>query len=261
VTEVAPFASAVPVDLDGRVAVVTGASSGLGERFARVLASRGARVVVTARREDRLTALVDDLGADRAHVVAGDIVDPATADRVVAEAVARFGRLDVLVNNAGATNVARAEDESVEDFARVIGVNLVAVFACCRAAYRPMRVSGGGSVVNVASALGLVGIGRIPQASYCASKGGVVNLTRELAAQWGRDGIRVNAVAPGWFPSEMTGSMLDDERSLGYIRRTVPLGRPGRSDELDDVVSFLAGPGSTYVTGQTFAVDGGWTSV
>ena len=247
--------------MEGRVAAVTGASSGLGARFARVLADHGARVVLAARREERIAALAAELGAERAVAVPADVTDERALREVIDTAVQRFGGLDVLVNNAGISRVSRAVEESTDSFREVLEVNLVALFAACREAARVMIPAGRGSIVNVASALGLVGLGRIPQASYTASKGGVVNLTRELAAQWARHGVRVNAIAPGWFPSEMTAGMFSDERSLRFIERTVPMMRPGREDELDGVLLFLASDASTYVCGQTIAVDGGWTAV
>jgi NAD(P)-dependent dehydrogenase (short-subunit alcohol dehydrogenase family) len=250
-----------PFDVEGRVAIVTGASSGLGARFVRVLADAGARVVLAARREDRIAALATELGHDRAVAVPADVSDDDAVRRLVDAAVAHFGALDILVNNAGTTRVVRAIEESSDSFRAVLEVNLVGLFAACREAARVMIPAGRGSIVNVASALGLVGLGRIPQASYTASKGAVVNLTRELAAQWSKHGVRVNAVAPGWFPSEMTAGMFEDERSMRYIERTVPMMRAGRADELDGVLLFLASDASSYVCGQTLAVDGGWTAV
>lgn len=256
-----PTAGCSADDLDGRVAIVTGASSGLGRRFARVLAANGVRVSVTARRAERLECLQAEFGAERIHVVSGDISDPAFPAHLVGSTVERFGRLDILVNNAGTGSMVRAEEESTEHFVKVITTNLIAVFVCCREAYGPMRDNGGGSIVNVSSMLGQLGIGRIPQASYCASKGGVANLTRELAAQWARSGIRVNCLAPGWFPTEMTAAMMTDEKSLAFIDRTVPMRRAGRDDELDSALLFLAGPGAGYVTGQTIVVDGGYSAI
>jgi len=247
--------------VEGRVAVVTGASSGLGVRFARVLAGQGARVVAAARRRERIEALQEELGAERCAAVVADVSEDGAAERLMQQAVERFGRLDVLVNNAGTTHVAPALDETSEEFRRVLDTNVVGLFACCREAVRVMIPQGGGSIVNVASTLGLVGIGRIPQAAYTASKGAVVNLTRELAAQWARSGVRVNAIAPGWFPTEMTEGLFGDEKGLAYIRRTVPLGRGGNQDELDGALLFLASDASSYVIGQTLAVDGGWSAV
>jgi NAD(P)-dependent dehydrogenase (short-subunit alcohol dehydrogenase family) len=253
--------SSAGVGIEGRVAIVTGASSGLGRRFAQVLVEAGALVSITARRADRLEKLQAELGPDRVHVVAGDISDEAFPAQLVTATVERFGRLDILVNNAGTGSMVRAEEESTAHFLQVITTNLVAVFTCCREAYRPMREGGGGTIINVSSMLGQIGIGRIPQASYCASKGGVANLTRELAAQWARSGIRVNCLAPGWFPTEMTAAMMTDEKSLAFIDRTVPMRRAGRDDELDSALLFLAGQGASYVTGQTLVVDGGYSAI
>ena len=249
------------IGIEGRVAIVTGASSGLGRRFAQVLVEAGALVSITARRADRLEKPQAELGPERVHVVAGDISDEVFPAQLVKATVERFGRLDILVNNAGTGSMVRAEEESTAHFLQVITTNLVAVFTCCREAYGPMRDSGGGTIINVSSMLGQIGIGRIPQASYCASKGGVANLTRELAAQWARSGVRVNCLAPGWFPTEMTATMMTDEKSLAFIDRTVPMRRAGRDDELDSALLFLAGPGSSYVTGQTIVVDGGYSAI
>jgi NAD(P)-dependent dehydrogenase (short-subunit alcohol dehydrogenase family) len=247
--------------LQDRVVVVTGASAGLGRHFVSTLHAAGAKLVVTARRAERLAELADDLGDQRLECVPGDLTDPDFPSELMARAVKRFGRLDVLVNNAGITHVDPAESETTESFMEILAVNLVAPFACCREAFPYLRDAGGGSIINVGSVLGIVGIGRIPQASYCAAKGGVVNLTRELAAQWARHNIRVNCLAPGWFPSEMTHQLMTDERSMRYIQRTVPLGRPGQLEELDGLLLLLADGAGTYLTGQTIAVDGGWTTV
>ena len=208
--------------LDGKVALVTGASSGLGERFARVLDAAGARVVLTARRADRLLALADDLTDP--VVLPGDITDSDWRDELVAEAVARTGRLDVLVNNAGRSEPMRAFDESVDHFRATLDLNLVAPFAVAQAAARTMADRQiAGSIINVSSIYALVGIGRVPEAGYSASKGGLTSLTRELASQWSRRDIRVNALAPGWFPSEMTTDMYTDPRLVEWITDKTPL--------------------------------------
>lgn len=246
--------------LDGRVAVVTGASSGLGARFARVLSAAGARVVAVARRRERLEELVAELGD--AIAVPCDLGDRHELERPVAEALAAYGRVDVLVNNAGTGDVGPALEEPVERFAGVLEVNLVAPFVLAQAAARDMvGRHEPGSIVNVASMLGIVGLGRIPQAGYAASKGGLVNLTRELAAQWSREGVRVNALAPGWFASEMTTELFAGERGRRFVERGAPMGRAGEAHELDGALLFLAGDASSYVTGQVLAVDGGWTAV
>jgi NAD(P)-dependent dehydrogenase (short-subunit alcohol dehydrogenase family) len=249
--------------LDGRVVVVTGASAGIGEVLALGVAAAGARVVVTARRQERLDALVARIAKEggEALAVAADLARDADVDRLAAETLARFGGVDVLVNNAGFVEVVPAEQEPLATFASVIDVNLVGVFRCAQRFGREMLARGRGSIVNVASILGVVGVGQIPQASYAASKGGVVNLTRELAAQWARRGVRVNALAPAWFPSEMTADMFADDRSQRWMKQRTPMGRPGRVEELVGPLLFLASDASSYVTGHTLLVDGGWTCV
>jgi NAD(P)-dependent dehydrogenase (short-subunit alcohol dehydrogenase family) len=250
-----------PFRLDGKVVVVTGASSGLGARFARVLHAAGAHVVVAARRVDRLDELATSLGRARVTVVAADVVVDRDCEQLVATAVeVGGGRIDVLVNNAGIAETIRAEDEPIERFREVVDVNLNAVFLLAQLAGRHMIEARQGSIVNIASILGLVGSSPLKQASYCASKGAVVNLTRELGAQWARKGVRVNALAPGWFPSEMTADMWGDESSEGFVATHCPMGRAGREDELDGALLFLASDASTYVTGHTLVVDGGWTA-
>jgi NAD(P)-dependent dehydrogenase (short-subunit alcohol dehydrogenase family) len=248
-------------DLAGRTAIVTGASSGLGERFAEALSAAGANVVLAARRADRLEALAQRLGSERTLAVTADVRDPAAVAEVVDRAVARFGRLDVMVNNAGVARVGPAEELSTESFLEVMQVNLAAVFSGCREAARVMLAQGSGSIINVASVLGLVGGLKFPDAAYAASKGGVVNLTRELAAQWAKRGVRVNAIAPGWFRSEMNAELFDDPAWTRYLERNLPAGRAGAEGELDGVLLFLASDASTYVIGQTIAVDGGWSAV
>jgi NAD(P)-dependent dehydrogenase (short-subunit alcohol dehydrogenase family) len=246
--------------LDGKVAIVTGASAGLGARFAQVLDAAGAKVVLVARRMERLEALAEELGD--ALPVQCDLQEADQRDRVVEEALEKYGRVDVLVNNAGMVDAEPAIDEPIELFEQVISVNLVAPFALAQRAAKAMLDSErGGAIVNVASILGLRGVGQIPQAGYAASKGGIVNLTRELGAQWARKGIRVNAIAPGWFESEMTSDMFSEESGHKWVARRAPMGRHGKEGELDGALLYLASDASSYVTGQILAVDGGWTSV
>jgi len=240
--------------------VVTGASSGLGARFTRVLHGAGATVVAAARRVDRLEALAASCG-EGVVPVACDVTVEAELEALVATASGvADGRIDVLVNNAGIGEPMPAEDEPFEHFRRVVDVNLNATFRLTQLVAGAMLARRSGSIVNVASMLGLVASAPVRQASYCASKGAVVNLTRELACQWARKGVRVNAIAPGWFPSEMTAEMWTDESSMAFITRNCPMGRGGAEHELDGVLLFLASDASSYVTGQIIAVDGGWTA-
>jgi NAD(P)-dependent dehydrogenase (short-subunit alcohol dehydrogenase family) len=249
--------------LDGRVAVVTGASSGLGVALATGLAQAGTKLVIAARRRERLDKLAEELGSGGADVlpVTCDVSVEADVDALVAATLERHGRVDVLVNNAGITEVVSAEEESLESFQHVVAVNLTGAFLCSQRFGRPMLAAGSGSIVNVASVLGLVGAGQIPQVSYAASKAGLVNMTRELAAQWARRGIRVNALAPAWFDTEMTGEMFANERALQWIRKRTPMGRAGEPHELIGPLLFLASDAASYVTGHTLTVDGGWTII
>jgi NAD(P)-dependent dehydrogenase (short-subunit alcohol dehydrogenase family) len=243
--------------LDGHVAMVTGASSGLGARFAEVLRGAGAEVVVAARRLDRLEELAERIDA---VPVACDVSRPEDVEGLVATTVERFGRIDVLVNNAGISTTGPAEDEPLEDFRGVMDVNVNGLFHLTQLVGRHMLEARRGSVVNIASMLGLVAGTPIKQASYCASKGAVVNLTRELGAQWARKGVRVNAIAPGWFPSEMTADMVGDDRSTDFVHSNCPMGRFGDPHELDGALLFLSSSASSYCTGQILTVDGGWTA-
>ena len=245
--------------LDGQVALVTGASSGLGARFARVLAAAGAQVVLTARRAEQLKAVAEDCPGSL--VVPSDVTVPEDRERLVAQAVEHFGRIDVLVNNAGSSRVVRAEREEPADFASLVDINLTSVFALSQLVGRQMLGQGCGSIVNIASIYGLVASGTLPQAAYAASKGGVLNLTRELAAQWARRGVRVNAISPGWFRSELTADMLDTESGRNWITQRTPMGREGTLDELDGALLYLTSRASSYVTGITVPVDGGYTAI
>jgi NAD(P)-dependent dehydrogenase (short-subunit alcohol dehydrogenase family) len=244
--------------LDGRVAIVTGASSGLGGRFARVLDALGVKLVLAARRKDRLDALAKELRD--ASVYARDLSETGATAELVGAAKDRYGRLDIVVCNAGVTNVVPALRETTEDFRRVIDVNLVVPFALARDAAALMRTQEGrGTIIHIASVAALGSSPLLPEAAYVASKSGVAGLTRELAMQWARYGIRVNAIAPGMFPSEMTTNLVDNPELRASFEATVPLRRVGREDELDGILAFLASEASRYVTGQTFVVDGGIT--
>jgi NAD(P)-dependent dehydrogenase (short-subunit alcohol dehydrogenase family) len=244
--------------LDDRVAVVTGASSGLGVAFAKALAEAGADVVLAARRADRLEetrGLVEERGR-RALVVAADVSRPADAQAVVDAAMKEFGHVDVLVNNAGKGTAVPSTRETPEQFREVIDLNLNGCYWMAQACGRVMQP--GSAIVNIASVAALTS-GGLPQAAYSASKAGLVGLTRDLAVQWtGRKGIRVTALAPGFFASEMTDQFPD-----GYLESVlprVPAGRIGDADELAAALVFLASPAGGYVTGTTLIVDGGLTA-
>ena len=246
--------------LDGVTAVITGASSGLGMRSARVLHAAGATVVVSARRVERLDQLVQELG-NRVVACPGDLAIVADRERLVQAAVDVSGSIGVLVNNAGLSKPVAATDETLEQFAKVMDVNLVAPFHLSQLAGAHMLKAGSGSIINMASILGLVAASPMKDVSYCSSKGALVNMTRQLGCEWGRKGVRVNASAPGWFPSEMTqAEMFDDPNGAQFIERNTPMGRAGRPEELDGALLYLASQASSYVTGQILAVDGGWTA-
>jgi hypothetical protein len=246
--------------LDGEVALVTGASSGLGARFAAVLDAVGARVALTGRRRDRLDEVARDLTDP--IVIDGDLTDPGARAEVIPKVIDGAGRIDVVVNNAGRSEPMRALDEPVDHFRATVELNLVAPFAVAQDAANAMvERSIRGRIVNVVSIYALAGIGRVPEASYSASKGGLLSLTRELASQWARKNIRVNALAPGWFPSEMTADLFADERLRSWVGDRTPLRRGGEPHELDGALLFLCSAASSYVTGQVLAVDGGWSAI
>jgi NAD(P)-dependent dehydrogenase (short-subunit alcohol dehydrogenase family) len=244
--------------LDDQVAIVTGASSGLGVAFAKALAEAGANLVLAARRADRLEATraaVEQLGR-RAITVAADVAVPADTQAVADAAMKEFGRIDALVNNAGKGTAVPATRETPSQFREVIDVNLNGCYWMAQACARVMQP--GSTIINVASVFALTS-GGLPQAAYTASKAGLIGLTRDLAVQWtGRKGIRVVALAPGFFPSEMSDQFPD-----GYIdsqMARVPAGRVGDPDELAAAVVFLASPAAAYITGTTLVVDGGLTA-
>jgi NAD(P)-dependent dehydrogenase (short-subunit alcohol dehydrogenase family) len=253
----APLNPLAAFDLTGRTAVVTGASSGLGWRFAQVLAAAGAQVVASARRAERLEALA----ATDARIVpvAADVADAGGRERLIADAEAALGRIDILVNNAGISDPKPMEQESLHDFTRMIDINLTAVWHLSKLAGVGMVQRGQGSIVNIASILGLVGATPLKQAGYTATKGAVINMTRELGLQWARKGVRVNALAPGWFTSEMTEEMNTDS-GMAFIKQNGPMPRLADPSELDGPLLLLASDAGSFMTGTTVVVDGGWTA-
>lgn len=242
--------------MDGKVVVITGASSGLGAGFARAFADAGARLVLGARRETALADLAAELRAGGTEVVtrSTDVADPQACAALVEAGLTAFGRIDILVNNAGLGSAVPALRETPEEFRGVVEVNLMGSYWMAQACARVMEP--GSSIVNIASVLGLIKSYN-PQAAYAASKAAVIGLTRDLSQQWsGRRGIRVNAIAPGYFASEMTAA-IPPGPLLEFVGTTTTLGRMGEQRELDAAVLFLAGDAASYITGVTLAVDGG----
>ena len=247
-------------DLTGRVAIVTGGSRGLGLEMAAGLAEAGASLMLCARREEWLTPAIADLRG-RGFTVDGmtcDVANTADVQAVVDQTIAAYGRLDILVNNAGVTWAAPAEDMPLDKWRKVIDTNLTGTFLFSQAAGREMLKSGYGRIINVASIAGVIASVNGPHyAAYAASKAGIMGLTRELAASWGRQGIRVNAIAPGYFHSRLADGAI--EMVEPELKATSPMGRVGADDELKGVVVFLAADASNYITGQVLVVDGGWS--
>jgi len=245
-------------DIQGRVAIVTGASSGLGEGLARTLAEAGARVALVARRKDRLAKVADEIGA---LPVGCDLLDLDALGRVVPQVAEALGPPEILVNAAG--NVftrERAEDEPPDAILDTLKLHVVASFRLAQDVFPHMVSVGRGSVINISSISGHVGVPGIPQASYAASKLGLSGLTAELAVQWAAKSIRVNTVAPGFFRSEITDELYDDERGNAWLHRNTPLPYEGSVEDFVGAVLWLASDAGRYVTGQTILVDGGWTA-
>ncbi len=252
-------------DLKGRVAMVTGCSGGLGVQMARALAAAGCNIVPIARRLEKLEEVAASLRADfgvEALPLRCDITSTGQVDDVVAKTMEHFGRIDILVNNAGTGAVAPAEEITDAQFENEMQIDLFGSFRVARAvAAKAMIPAGYGRVINIASMYGLVGNKIAPCSPYHAAKGGVVNLTRGLAAEWGKHGITVNAICPGYFYTPLTVETLNSDYFQDHARRVIPLERYGNEGELDTAVLFLSSPASSYVTGVALPVDGGYTCV
>ncbi len=257
-TAVDPTSPRQIFDLTGRTVVVTGASSGIGRRMAEVLAGAGATVAVTARRADRLEALAAE--HDRIVPFTADLAVAAEREELIARIEERLGTVDVLVNNAGTADPKPIESETLEDFTAMLEVNLTAAWHLSKLVGVGMVAQGSGSIVNIASIIGVVAATPVKQSGYPAAKGGLVNLTRELAVQWARKGIRVNAICPGWFETEMTEGMVGTEKGDDFIATNTPLRRAGRVEEMDGPILLLASDASSFMTGTVVMVDGGWTA-
>jgi 3-oxoacyl-[acyl-carrier protein] reductase len=246
--------SAELFDLTGEVALVTGASSGLGRRFAQVLAANGAKVVLVARRADRLAALKGEIG-ESAIAVEADVNDRAAMTRAFDQAEKAFGTVTILVNNAGVAHSGRAVDLTEEEWRRILSTDLDAVFFCAQeAAKRLLAAKKKGAIVNIASVLGF-GVSK-GVAAYAAAKAGVVQLTKALALEWAFRGIRVNAIAPGWFVTEINEDYLTSDEGKA-MTRAIPMGRFGAEGDLDGALLLLTSKAGAYLTGATIVVDGG----
>jgi len=251
-------------DLKGRVAVVTGASTGLGLQMAKAFASQGANLVLLARRMNLLEENAKAINAEFGVAVlpfACDITDTEKVKAAVAATMERFGRVDILMNNAGTGAVAPAEEITDEQFKHEMSIDLFGTFICAREFAKEMIKAGYGRIINIASMYGLVGNKIAPASPYHAAKGGVVNLTRALAAEWGKYGITVNTICPGYFWTPLTKDTLETEWFSNYARGAFPQERYGNKGELDSAAIFLASPASSYVNGVALPVDGGYTCV
>ncbi len=245
-------------DLRGRVAIVTGGSVGLGRQMAEGLAEAGAHLVLCARKQERCQQAAEELRSLGVEVLAlgCDVKDPESVGAVVEAAMQRFGRIDVLINNAGTSWGALVEEMTLTQWNKVIETNLTGTFLFSQAAGKVMIAQGRGAIINVASIAGLRGTGQEMSAiGYTASKGGVIAFTRDLATKWARHGVRVNAIAPGWFPSDMSQKVIEQQREK--LLASIPLGRFGGPDDLKGAALSLASDASAFVTGQILSVDGG----
>lgn len=252
-------------DLSGQVAVVTGASTGLGVQMAKALANQGAAIVCMARRQHLIDEVAEDIAKTygvEAVGVACDITETARVEAAVRTVMEKFGRIDILINNAGTGAVAPAEQITDAQFENEVNIDLFGSFKVAReVAKQAMLPAGYGRIVNIASMYGLVGNKVAPCAPYHAAKGGVINMTRALAAEWGERGITVNAICPGYFYTPLTEDTLNSEFFVNYAKTMIPLARYGKEGELDTAALFFASPMSSYVNGTVLPVDGGYTAL
>ena len=250
-------------DLKGQVAIVTGCSTGLGVQMAKALANQGANIVALARRKNMVDEVAENIEKEfgvKAIGVLCDITDTAAIDNAITEIIEKFGKIDILINNAGTGAVAPAEDITDEQFENELNIDLAGTFKVARAvAKKSMIPNKYGRIINIASMYGLVGNKIAPASPYHAAKGGVVNLTKALACEWGEKGINVNAICPGYFETPLTKETLDSEYFQNYARTMIPMARYGKEGELDSTAIYLASPMSTYVNGCIIPVDGGYT--
>ena len=250
-------------NLTGKVSVVTGASSGLGVQFANALARQGADIAIVARRLEKLDTVkqqIESLGV-RCLALKCDVTNTEEIDNAVAEIHSHFGKIDILVNNAGIGLVGPAESQSNELWEKMMATNINSVYYFSRAVGKHMIDQQYGRIINIGSIHSSVAMTGMPLTAYCTTKGGLVMLTKSLANEWAKHNITVNAIGPGYFPSEMTESIIEDAGFLKTIKTYCPMGRPGKNGELDGALVYFASDASSYTTGQLLTIDGGWTTI
>jgi gluconate 5-dehydrogenase len=250
-------------DLKKKIALVTGASSGLGVQFAKALASQGADIAIIARRQEKLEEVkktIEEMGV-RCLALKCDILNNDEIKAVVTKIKEHYGRIDILVNNAGTARSIPAESQSDDDWNAVINTNLNSVYFVAREVGKIMIEQNYGKIINIGSIHSSAAMPTSFLSAYCSSKGGVLMLTKALAAEWAKYNITVNAIGPAYFASEMTANSMSNPNFAKTVQTYCPLGRPGRAGELDGAVIYFASDASSYTTGQLLSVDGGWTAI
>ena len=250
-------------DLKGKVALVTGASSGLGVQFAKALANQGADIAITARRADKLEQVrkeIESMGV-KCFVTTCDVGKTGDIVSMVAKVKAHYGKIDILINNAGIGKAIPAVTQTDEDWLSTININLNAVYYVAREVGKVMVDQKYGKIINIGSLHSTVAMAGSPLTAYCTSKGGVEMLTKALANEWASYNITVNAIGPAYFPSEMTAAVVEDEQFLAAVKLYCPMGRVGKAGELDGAIVYFASDASSYTTGQLLTIDGGWTTI
>lgn len=250
-------------DIQGKIAYITGASSGLGVQFAKCLADQGAKLAISARRVEKLEKIkqeIEDLGAE-CFAVRCDVTDPESVKEAVSAIKDHYGRIDILVNTAGIANSAPLEEQKYEDWDKIVKTNLYGTYNCCHEVGKIMVEQKYGKIINLGSIHSKVAMPGLPLSGYCATKGGVLMLTKNLANEWAKYNITVNAIGPAYFSSEMTDQLLEVPEFMKLIETYCPMGRIGQPGELNGAIVYFASDASSYTTGTYLPIDGGWTSI